>query len=151
MKTIPFIIASKNQTKPGTSLVVQWLRPHASNARGTGSIPGWGTKIPHAAGYDQGKKKKKLKNKNPKKPKPNQTKQQLGITQSKEIKDLYLENCKNLVRDFPGSPVVKTLHFHHRGHGFDPWSGKIPHATEQLGPRATTTEPACHNYRSPRA
>ena len=30
-----------------------------------------------------------------------------------------------------------------RGHGFEPWSGKIPHATEQLSPRATTTEPAC--------
>ena len=29
-----------------------------------------------------------------------------------------------------------------RGHGFDPWSGKIPHAAEQLGPWATTTEPA---------
>ena len=30
-----------------------------------------------------------------------------------------------------------------RGHGFKPWSGKIPHAVEQLGPWATTTEPAC--------
>ena len=29
-----------------------------------------------------------------------------------------------------------------RGHGFEPWSGKIPYATEQLGPWATTTEPA---------
>ena len=29
-----------------------------------------------------------------------------------------------------------------RGHRFVPWSGKIPHATEQLGPWATTTEPA---------
>ena len=29
-----------------------------------------------------------------------------------------------------------------RGHGFGPWSGKIPHAAEQLGPWATTTEPA---------
>ena len=29
-----------------------------------------------------------------------------------------------------------------RGHGFEPWSGKIPHATEQLGPWATITEPA---------
>ena len=29
-----------------------------------------------------------------------------------------------------------------RGHGFEPWSGKIPHAAEQLGPSATTTEPA---------
>ena len=29
-----------------------------------------------------------------------------------------------------------------RGHGFKHWSGKIPHAAEQLGPWATTTEPA---------
>ena len=32
----------------GTSLVVQWLGLHASTAGGQGSIPGWGTKIPHA-------------------------------------------------------------------------------------------------------
>ena len=25
--------------------------------------------------------------------------------------------------DFPGGPVVKTPHFHGRGHGFDPWWG----------------------------
>ena len=29
-----------------------------------------------------------------------------------------------------------------RGHGFEPWSGKIPHAAEQLGPWATIAEPA---------
>ena len=29
-----------------------------------------------------------------------------------------------------------------RGHGFEPWSGKIPHAVEQLGPWTTTAEPA---------
>ena len=29
-----------------------------------------------------------------------------------------------------------------RGHRFEPWSGKIPHAVEQLGPWATITEPA---------
>ena len=29
-----------------------------------------------------------------------------------------------------------------RGHGFESWSGKISHATEQLGPWATITEPA---------
>ena len=29
-----------------------------------------------------------------------------------------------------------------RGHGFVPRSGRIPHAVEQLGPWATTTEPA---------
>ena len=28
-----------------------------------------------------------------------------------------------------------------RGHGFEPWFEKIPHAAEQLGPWATTTEP----------
>ena len=33
-----------------------------------------------------------------------------------------------------------------RGHGFEPWSGKIPHAAEQLSQCATTTEPACDNY-----
>ena len=34
----------------GTSHVVQWLGLHASTAGGTGSIPDWGTKIPHAKG-----------------------------------------------------------------------------------------------------
>ena len=29
------------------------------------------------------------------------------------------------LQDFPGGPVVKTLHFHSRGHGFDPWLGKF--------------------------
>ena len=29
-----------------------------------------------------------------------------------------------------------------RGHGFEPWSGRIPHTAEQLSPCATTTEPA---------
>ena len=31
----------------GTSLVAQWLRHCASNAGGSGSIPGWGTENPH--------------------------------------------------------------------------------------------------------
>ena len=34
---------------PGISLVVQWLRLHASNAGGMGSIPGQEIKIPHAS------------------------------------------------------------------------------------------------------
>ena len=33
-----------------------------------------------------------------------------GRTVSEEVKE-----------DFPGGPVVKTLHFHCRGHGFHPW------------------------------
>ena len=36
------------KTAVGTSLVVQWLRLRASNAGGAGSIPGWGTTVPHA-------------------------------------------------------------------------------------------------------
>ena len=32
--------------------------------------------------------------------------------------------------------------------GIDPWSGKIPPATEQLNPRTTTTETALCNKRS---
>ena len=38
--------------------------------------------------------------------------------------------------------MVKTLSFHCQGPGLEPWSGKIPHAAEQLSPCATTTEPA---------
>ena len=48
----------------GTFLVVQWLAVRTSEARGTGSLPGQGTKIPHAMWYGQEnekKKKKKLK------------------------------------------------------------------------------------------
>ena len=39
------------------------------------------------------------------------------------------------------------------GHGLDPWSGKIPHAKEQLSPWGTTTEPSSCNYwaHAPRA
>ena len=39
----------------GTSLAVQWLQLHVSIAGGTGSIPGWGPKIPHAAHCGQKK------------------------------------------------------------------------------------------------
>ena len=38
--------------RTGTPLPVQWLRLHDSNAQGMSSIPGQGTKIPHAAGLD---------------------------------------------------------------------------------------------------
>ena len=33
----------------------------------------------------------------------------------------------------------------YRGHGFEPWSGMIPHAAEPLGPCATTTESMRHD------
>ena len=38
----------------GCSLPVgQWLRHHIANAADVGSIPGWGTKIPHATVHGQ--------------------------------------------------------------------------------------------------
>ena len=43
---------------------------------------------------------------------------------------------------FPGGAMVENLPANAGGHGFEPWCGKIPHAAEQLGPWATTTEPA---------
>lgn len=36
-------------------MTVQWLRPYAPNAWGMGSVPGWGTTIPHATGPSQNK------------------------------------------------------------------------------------------------
>ena len=50
-------------------------------------------------------------------------------SQKVEFENCWRENLngsavfKPLVEDFPGGPVVKTLCFHCRGHGFDPWSG----------------------------
>ena len=43
---------------------------------------------------------------------------------SQSMADSTLEgSVKTLVRDVPGGPVVKTLRFHCRGRGLDPWSG----------------------------
>ena len=41
--------------------MIQWLRLYSSIAWGTGLIPGWGTKIPHAMCH--GKKKTQKPNK----------------------------------------------------------------------------------------
>ena len=40
-------------------MAVQWLRLCAASARGTVSIPGWGTKVMYAGQDSQKKKKKK--------------------------------------------------------------------------------------------
>ena len=42
----------------GNSLAVQWLGLHAPTAGGTGSIPSWGTKSPHATEHSQKKEDK---------------------------------------------------------------------------------------------
>ena len=46
--------------RSGTSLVIQWLRLQTSNARVMGSIPDWGSKIPHAMRHRQTNKQKGL-------------------------------------------------------------------------------------------
>ena len=64
-----------------------------------------------------------------------------------------LSGFKSLLRGFPGVSVVKNLPANVGDtdwSGFDPWSGKIPHAAEQLSPGTRTTEsalePESHNY-----
>ena len=54
------------------------------------------------------------------------------------------ERSKMSGRDFPAGPVVENLPANAGGHRFDPWSRKIPHATGQLSPCPTPTEPTCH-------
>ena len=49
---------------------------------------------------------------------------------------------------FPGGPVVKTPPANAGEHRFSPWSGKIPHTTEQLSPCTATTKPVLCNKRS---
>ena len=44
----PFLDLPSIKSVTGTSLTVQWLRLRASTAGGESSIPGRGTKIPHA-------------------------------------------------------------------------------------------------------
>ena len=53
-----------------------------------------------------------------------------------------------LKKIFETSLVVQWIRIHlpMKEHRLDPWSGKIPHAVEQLSPRATNTKPASCNY-----
>lgn len=48
----------------GNSLAIQWLGFHASTARGTSSVLGQGTKIPHATRHGQNNNNSKVKVKN---------------------------------------------------------------------------------------
>ena len=36
-----------------------------------------------------------------------------------------MRNLKKRLQDFIGGPVVKILRFHYKGHGFNPWLGKV--------------------------
>ena len=48
---------------------------------------------------------------------------------------------KNIL-DFPCGPVARSLPVNAGDMGFDPWSGKTPHASGQLSPFVRATE-AC--------
>ena len=65
----------------------------------------------------------------------------------KNIKTTFLKNLEHTEvdkegnRDFPGGPVVKNPPYNAGDTGLIPGLGsKIPHATGQLSPCATTTE-----------
>ena len=65
-------------------------------------------------------------------------------TAKDKYKNKFKKKKRNF-RDFPGGAVVKNPPANAGGR-FEPCSGKIPHATEQLSPCVTTTEPASHSY-----
>ena len=62
---------------------------------------------------------------------------------------IFTENKDDAMGDFPGGPVVKNPpSIAGDVHSIPGQGAKIPQATGQLSPRATTTELACRNYRA---
>ena len=57
-------------------------------------------------------------------------------------------SCKTVGEGLPWWHNGEEFSCQCRGHGFEPWSGKIPHAAEQLSPCATTTEPVLYSLRA---
>ena len=58
----------------------------------------------------------------------------------KEI--LQLNRMKDILQGFPGAPVITSSSCNAADTQFNPWSGKISHATEQQSPWIAITE-AC--------
>ena len=103
----------------------------SSQCRGMGSIPGWGTTLPHVAWLVQKKTKQNLK---------------FWVLSNFKLEDTG--------PDFPGDPVFKNLPADAGDEGWIPGLGKshMPR-TRQLSPLTTTTEPTrlepmLHNKRS---
>ena len=67
----------------------------------------------------------------------------LTMDQKEMLKIKYtITGIKNDVMGLPWWRSGWESAYQCRGRGFEPWSGRIPHAAEQLGPWATTAEPA---------
>ena len=67
------------------------------------------------------------------------------VKYTQDFRDLKKKKeCKELIKQYSyrASLVVKWLgvHWSMQGHGFDPWSRKIPHGAEQLSLCTTTAE-----------
>ena len=62
----------------------------------------------------------------------------------KTITRMHLLSSKYLTspsQNYPGQDFSAGSVCQSRGHRFNPWSGRVPLAAEQLSPRTTTTEP----------
>ena len=62
-------------------------------------------------------------------------------------KDFKTGKLSQIKKGIPGSPwwlSGKESACHCKRHGFYPWSGRIPHAMEQLSPRVTSMEPVLY-------
>ena len=57
----------------------------------------------------------------------------------------YCRELKTYIQELPWWPSGKESACQCRGHRFDPWSGKIPHALEHESPCTTTIEPVLQN------
>ena len=69
---------------------------------------------------------------------------------NKKVFSKLILHRKSSGRDFPGGPVVKNLPSNAGNVDLIPGQGtKIPHATRQLSPHATTTEPTCSRAQVP--
>ena len=53
-----------------------------------------------------------------------------------------LPTVKNVNTDFPGGPMVRTPHFHYKGHRFDPWLGTQDPSSLMVRPTTNKTEMA---------
>ena len=66
----------------------------------------------------------------------------IHISDKTDFKNYYKRQGRGLPRLLSG----KEFACHCRRQGVHPWSGKIPHAAEQLGPCATTRKLGNHKY-----